>query len=88
MTCPTCGAQGFDQRGIDGYDPQFHCTILAHGRGVLARCWGIYKGYGHGCCDTKHPGCPTWERWTVERPVGIGKRMVRVLRGSKWDKEA
>lgn len=85
--CPTCGGPAFDHRPIEGLITGYHCHILAHQRGILARCWGIYKGYGHGPCDTKYPGCPVWEKNTVERPVGIGGRMVRVFRGGPYDRE-
>ena len=84
--CPTCHGPGFDHQHAPGYDPGYHCTILAHQKGILARCWGIYAGHGHGCCDTKFPGCPVWEKNTVERPVGIGRRMVRVFKGGIYDR--
>lgn len=87
MTCPTCGSQGFDQRPTPGYRAGYHCPIWRAQRGILARCWGLYMGFGFGPCDTKYPGCPIWEKWTVERPVGIGGRMVSVFRGGPYDRE-
>ena len=82
MKCPTCGYDPDAEMPWQtsrrlGYDQHKHCTMLANKAGKVVTCWGR-RAMGYPVCDDR---CPIHRRFTADRPVGVGGRMVRVWVG-------
>jgi hypothetical protein len=88
-TCPTCGSDvdcPRDRADAQGFDPKLHCGMLANQKGRVIPCWSLRELGVARLCDTQHPMCPVFKHFVVERPVGIGGRMLNVMKGGRYDK--